>query len=71
MVIERTDKEIIFRLPLDTDIRGLQRIINYFNYKETISTSKGTEEQANKLANESKKRWWAENKERFIKWISS
>ncbi len=67
MVIERTDKEIIFRLPLDTDIRGLQRIINYFNYKETISTSKGTEEQANKLANESKKRWWAENKERFIK----
>ena len=69
MVIERTDKEIIFRLPVDTDIRGLQRIVNYFKYKETIKASEGTEEQANKLANESKKRWWAENKQRFIKWI--
>lgn len=27
----------------------------------------GSAEQANKLANESKKRWWAENKQHFIK----
>jgi len=67
MVIERTDKEIIFRLPGDIDTAGLQRIVNYLKYKEAIRKSQGTEEQANKLANESKKRWWAENKERFIK----
>jgi len=67
MVIERTDKEIIFRLPGDIDTTGLQRIVNYLKYKEAIRKSQGTEEQANKLANESKKRWWAENKERFIK----
>ncbi len=67
MVIERTDKEIILRLPVDTDIRGLQRIVNYFKYKETSKASQGTEEQANMLADESKKRWWAENKQRFIK----
>jgi len=67
MVIERTNKEIIFRLPVDIGISGLQRIVNYLKYKETILKSEGTEEQANQLANESKKRWWAENKERFIK----
>ncbi len=67
MVIERTDKEVIFRLPVDTDIRGLQRIVNYFKYKEAVKASKGTEEQANMLADESKNRWWAENKQRFIR----
>ncbi|WP_426671539.1 hypothetical protein ACPPVU_09900 [Mucilaginibacter sp. McL0603] len=67
MVIERTNNEIIFRLPADIDIAGLQRIVNYLKYKEAIRKSEGTEEQANKLADESKKRWWAENKGRFIK----
>ena len=42
-------------------------IDNYLKYKEAIKNSEGTEEQANKLANESKKTWWAKNKKRFIK----
>jgi hypothetical protein len=67
MVIERTDSEIILRLPADMDTAGLQRIVNYLKYKETIRNSQGTEEQANQLADESKKRWWAENKKKFIK----
>jgi len=69
MVIERTNKEIIFRLPADIDTTEFQRIVNYLKYKEAIRKSVGTEEQANKLADESKKRWWTENKEKFIKWI--
>jgi len=67
MLIERTNSEIIFRLPADIDTAGLQRIVNYLKYKEAIRKSKGTEEQANMLADESKKNWWAENKKRFIK----
>lgn len=67
MVIERTNNEIIFRLPADTDTIVLERIINYLKYKEAIRNSEGTEDQANKLAKESKKDWWAENKIRFIK----
>ena len=67
MLIEKTNNEIIFRLPADIDTSGFERIINYLKYKEAIRKSAGTEEQANKLANESKKRWWAENKEKFIK----
>jgi hypothetical protein len=67
MVIERNNNEIIFRLPADIDTAGFERIINYFKYKEAIRNSVGTEEQANQLADESKKRWWVENKERFLK----
>lgn len=67
MVIERTNDEIIFRLPADIDTAGFQRIVNYLKYKETIRNSKATEEQANELADESKKRWWAENRSKFVK----
>ncbi len=67
MVIERTNTEIIMRLPADFDAPGLDHIINYLKYKEAIRLSKGTEKQANELADESKKRWWAENKHKFIK----
>jgi len=67
MVIEKINNEIIFRLPADIDTAGFERIVNYLKYKEAIRNSQATEQQANKLANESKKRWWAENKERFIK----
>jgi hypothetical protein len=67
MLIERTNSEIIFRLPADIDTAGLQRIVNYLQYKEAIRKSNGTEEQANVLADESKKNWWTENKKRFIK----
>ena len=67
MVIEKTDSEIIFRLPADIDTAGFQRIVNYLKYKEAIRKSKGTDEQANALADESKKRWWSENKSKFIK----
>jgi hypothetical protein len=67
MVIERTNNEIIIRLPADIDTFGLQRIIDYLKYKEAIRMSKATEKDANDLAKESKKRWWVENKHRFIR----
>src|SRR5882757_3589305 len=67
MVIERTNNEVIFRLPADIDTASFERIVNYLKYKEAIRKSEGTDEQANKLADESKKRWWTENKNRFIK----
>ncbi|MEO6852064.1 MAG: hypothetical protein ABI203_11865 [Mucilaginibacter sp.] len=67
MVIERINNEIVFRLPADIDTSGLERIVNYLKYKEAIRKSAGTEAQADQLADESKKRWWAENKGKFIK----
>lgn len=67
MLVERTSDEIIFRLPADTDIFSLQRILNYFKYKTAIKESKATEKDAQELAEESKSKWWKENKSRFIK----
>lgn len=67
MIVERTQKEVIFRLPADTDILSLQRILNYLKYKNAIKNSRATEEDAQKLAEESKANWWKANKSRFIK----
>jgi len=67
MVIERTKNEVLFRLPATIDTESLQKIINYLKYKEAIKESKATEEEVNTLADESKKNWWKENKNRFIK----
>lgn len=67
MTIERTSREVIFRLPADTDISSLQRILNYLRYREAIKESQATEEQAQVLANDSKNKWWSENKGRFIR----
>jgi hypothetical protein len=66
MIIERTDKEIILRLPADIGTLGLQRIIDYFKYREAVKGSAATAEDAERLAEESKARWWKENKHRFI-----
>lgn len=39
MIIERTDNEIILRLPANIDPIDLQRIINYLQYKEATASS--------------------------------
>lgn len=38
MIIERTDKEILIRIPNSIDIEGAQRIIDYIRYQ--VATSK-------------------------------
>lgn len=67
MIIEKTSKEILFRLPPDTDIFSLQRIINLLKYERVIKKSRATEKQIEKLSDELKSKWWAQNKKRFIK----
>lgn len=67
MQIERTDKEILIRVAADTDLTGLQRILDYVRFRETASRSKATQEQIDELARESKSSWWEKNKSRFIK----
>lgn len=66
MKIERTDSEIIIRVPSDTDITGLQRILDYIKYREIVSKSKATQKQIDELARESKSSWWEKNKNRFV-----
>lgn len=67
MQIERTNKEILIRVASDTDLTGLQRILDYIKYREIASKSKATQEQIDELAREAKSTWWEDNKDRFIK----
>ena len=67
MLIERTSKEVIIRLPSYIDTEGLQKLVDYLVYKEATGKSKAKQTEVDKLANEVKKNWWAKNRSRFIK----
>lgn len=67
MQIERTNKEILIRLSSETNLIGLQRILDYLKFREIASKSKATQDEIDAIANESKRTWWKNNKERFIK----
>lgn len=67
MIIERTNNEVIVKLPADMDIMSMDKIVRYVKYIENTRNSKAKQSQADELAAESKKRWWAENKHKYIK----
>ena len=67
MLIERTNSEVIIRIPSNVDTEGLQRLIDYLSYKEVTSKSKAKQSDVDNLAKEVKKGWWLKNRTRFIK----
>ncbi len=67
MLIERTEKEVIIRLPSNVDTEGLQRLVDYLSYKETTSKSKAKQSDVDKLARTVKKGWWKKNRDRFVR----
>lgn len=67
MEIQRTDKEILIRVSADTDLTGLQRILDYIRFREIASRSKVTQEQIDTLAKEVKESWWTKNRDKFMK----
>lgn len=67
MVIERTKDEVIIRLPADVDTDGLQRLINLLHFKEATAKSEASQDEADKLAKEVKKGWWAKNSGKYIR----
>jgi len=67
MIIERTSKEVIIRLPANVDTTGLQRLVDYLTYKEAISKSKAKQSDVDALSKDAKAGWWAKNKNRLTK----
>ena len=65
MRIERTDKEIIIRLPLGLDVNDIQKMIDYLSYKSAVQESQASDDEIASLANEVKKGWWNNNQHRF------
>ena len=64
MILERTQNEIIVRLPSSVDLSELQNILDYLCYKELTSKSKAKQSDADLLANEVNKSMWQEVKEK-------
>ncbi|TXB62975.1 hypothetical protein [Phaeodactylibacter luteus] len=67
MTIERTDGEIIIRIPDSVEFSEIQRLIDFITYKEITKESKATQEDVDRLASEINKNWWEANKDRFLK----
>ena len=67
MHIERTNNEIIIRLPSYVNTEGLQRFVDYLVYQEVTAKSKAKQVDVDKLSKEVKKGWWYKNRSRFIK----
>ncbi len=67
MIIERTSKEVIIRLPSYVNTDGLQRLVDYLTYKEATAKSKAKQSDVDALAKEAKAGWWANNRSRLIK----
>ncbi len=67
MLIERTNKEVIIRLPASVNTDGLQRLIDYLSYKEATANSKATQQQVDKLSRQVNKGGWKTNRSRLAK----
>ncbi len=67
MIIERTKDEVIIRLPAYVETEGLQQFVDLLSYKEAVGQSEATQNAVDELAKESKKSWWANNSDKYIK----
>lgn len=67
MLIERTDTEIIIRVPATVDIEGIQELVDRLRYKALTSKVKVPQKVIDKLAKQAKKNWWKKNGARLMK----
>ncbi|HQS24148.1 MAG TPA: hypothetical protein PLC18_09355 [Sediminibacterium sp.] len=67
MLVERTNKEVIIRLPSSVDTEDLQDFLNYARYKELTANFKTDQKEIDKIANEINSKWWTKNRNKLIK----
>ena len=65
MIIERTSKEVIFRLPSSTKLEDLQDIADLFTFKEISKKSKARQKDVDELVKTIKKGRWAKTKQKL------
>ena len=64
MTLERTNTEILVRLPLSVDMAELQYMLDYLRYKELTENTTAKQTDADKLSKEANKSMWADFKSR-------
>ena len=67
MVVERTTKEVIIRLPASVDTEDLQDFLNYARYKELTSAFKIDQKEVDKIAEKINTKWWTKNRNKIVK----
>ena len=67
MLVERTKKEIIIRLPASVDVEDLQDMLNYSRYKELTSGFRIAQKKVDKLSGQINSNWWAKNRNDLLK----
>lgn len=67
MVVERTTKEVIIRLPASVDTEDLQDFLNYARYKELTSSFKIDQKEVDKIAEQINTKWWTKNRNKIVK----
>ena len=65
MIIERTSKEVVFRLSSSTKLEDLQEIANLFIFKEISRKSKATQKDVDDLVKKIKKGRWTKTKSKL------
>lgn len=68
MEIQRTENELIIRLPKEVNINMeyLQKLLDYLRFIEISTKSQATEKQIQELTKDINKSWWQTNKNKFI-----
>ena len=64
MIIERTKKEIIFRLPSNIKIEILQDIAELFEFNEIVKKSTANQKEVDDLVKTIKKGRWTKTKKK-------
>ncbi len=62
MIVERTSKEVIIRLPASVETNDLQDFLNYARYKELTSNFVVTQKEVDKIASKINNNWLTKNK---------
>ena len=62
MIVERTNNEILVRLPSNIDLSELQDMLDYLNYRELTANSKAKQIDSDDLAKEANASMWAKIK---------
>ena len=66
MIIESKENEIVIRISANVNLEEIQKSLDFIRYKEILSKSQGTQEDADNLAKEVNKTWWSKNKNKYI-----
>ncbi len=67
ITIESTEKEIRVSIPRDeVDPVQLERMLRPFRLENALSDGTLSEEDADRMAEEMKAKWWDENRHRFL-----